>query len=302
MTQLLALEFDQPDLLADIAALSDSELDAAHRSGMEADLRVALAEAQLFVVYQPVVGLSFHGVSDRFAGIEALVRWRHPVRGVVGPAEFIGVADECGLIDAIGEFVLRTSCLQFMSWQRELGARAPRTLAVNISRAQLIQPGLVRSVQDILQGSGMRPEFLQLEVTESLAAQDETVQSRLHELKTLGLKLALDDFGTGYSSLSSLHLLPVDIVKIDRSFVTHVETSRHHRVLIEATIRVAHSLDMSIVAEGIETAGQAAALCQLLCEKGQGYLFSKPLPAAHVAEWLSEEVIAKTRRKAAPSW
>ena len=264
---------------------------AAQRGGMEADLRVALAEGQLFVVYQPVVRFNVHTGWDRFAGVEALVRWRHPVRGLVSPVEFIGVAEDCGLIHAIGEFVLHTACQQFLSWQRELGARAPRTLAVNVSRAQLTQPNLVRSVHDILQRSGMPFESLQLEVTESLAAQDETVQSRLHELKTLGLKLALDDFGTGYSSLSSLHLLPVDTVKIDRSFVTHVETSRHHQVLIEATIRVAHSLGMGTVAEGIETAGQAAALAALSCEKGQGYFFSKPLHSAVLAEWLTADEV-----------
>jgi diguanylate cyclase (GGDEF)-like protein len=265
---------------------------AARRSGMESDLRMALAESQLFVVYQPVIGLDVGASENRFAGVEALVRWCHPVRGVVGPLEFIGVAEECGMIDAIGEFVLDAACRQFMIWHRELGRGAPRTLAVNLSRAQLVEPGLVGAVQGILRSSGMPPGLLQLEITESLAAQDETVQARLHELKALGVKLALDDFGTGYSSLSSLHLLPVDTVKIDRSFVTHVESSRHHQVLIEATVRVAHSLGMSTVAEGIETAGQAAALRRLACEKGQGYLFSKPLPASDIGAWAAAGIWA----------
>jgi predicted signal transduction protein with EAL and GGDEF domain len=259
---------------------------AARRSGMETDLRVALAASQLFVVYQPVIRLAAGTPQDRFAGVEALVRWCHPLRGVVDPLEFIGVAEECGMIEAIGEFVLRASCRQFMIWQRELGPGAPRTLAVNLSRAQLVEPGLVNAVEGILRSTGMPPGLLQLEITESLAAQHETVQARLHELKALGLKLALDDFGTGYSSLSSLHLLPVDTVKIDRSFVTHVESSRHHQVLIEATVRVAHSLGMSTVAEGIETAGQAAKLRHLACDKGQGYLFSKPIAAAEIGPWV----------------
>jgi EAL domain-containing protein (putative c-di-GMP-specific phosphodiesterase class I) len=134
----------------------------------------------------------------------------------------------------------------------------------------------------------MRPDQLQLEVTESLAAQDTDVQARMHELKALGITLALDDFGTGYSSLSSLHLLPVDTVKIDRSFVSQSETSEHHRVLIEATVKVAQSLGMNTVAEGIETREQAAVVRTLQCDKGQGYLYSRPLTSAALLDWLRE--------------
>ena len=227
-------------------------------------------------------GLSF----DPAAGVEALVRWQHPVRGVVGPLDFIGVAEQCGLICALGDFVLATACRQFVAWQRTLGARAPRLLAVNLSRAQLAQPGWVARVQALLHSTGMAPAQLQLEVTESLAAQDACVQDTLHALKALGLSLALDDFGTGYSSLASLHLLPVDVVKIDRSFVSQADSSAHHRVLIEATVRVAQSLGMATVAEGIETGAQATVVRQLGCDKGQGYLFSKPLAADAVAGWL----------------
>ncbi len=261
---------------------------AARRGSIAADLRVALVESQLFVVYQPVVALQPGAgpTCGATLGVEALVRWRHPVRGVVPPLDFIGVAEECGLIGALGDFVLATACRQFVQWQQQLGPLAPRVLAVNLSRAQLSQPGWVGTVQQILQHTGMDPQRLQFEVTESLAAQDESVQARLHELKALPLTLALDDFGTGYSSLASLHLLPVDTVKIDRSFVSKADTSHHHRVLIEATVRVAGSLGMSTVAEGIETEAQAAVVRQLGCEKGQGYLFSRPLPAGDVAGWL----------------
>ncbi len=174
-----------------------------------------------------------------------------------------------------------------MAWQRELGQRAPRTLAVNLSRAQLRQPHFVETVRDSLAASGMAPQRLQLEVTESLAAQDEQVQARPHQLKQLGLTLALDDFGTGYCSLASLHLLSVDTVMIDRSFVSQAATGSHHRVLIEATIRVAKSLGMNTVAEAIETAQQAAVVRELGCDKGQGYLFSKPLAACDPAPWLA---------------
>ncbi len=259
---------------------------AERRGNAEAELRRALAQDELFVMYQPVVLLQADGGIDHAAGVEALVRWRHPTRGVVPPLEFIGLAEECGLIGELGSFVLATACREFSGWQATLGSRAPRLLAVNLSRAQLAGDGFVGSVRAILAASGMRGEQLQLEVTESLAAQDETVQARLAELKSLGLTLALDDFGTGYSSLASLHQLPVDTVKIDRSFVSQAATSHHHRVLIEATVRVAMSLGMRTVAEGIETEAQATVVRALGCDKGQGYLFSKPLEDAALRAWL----------------
>ena len=257
---------------------------AALRGAIEIDLRRALERHELFVVYQPVVGLQQGPAIDRSAGVEALVRWRHPVRGIVPPFDFIGVAEECGLISAIGDFVLAESCRQFVRWQSELGALAPRLVAVNLSRAQLL-PGFATLVQEILRTTGMPAGQLQLEITESLAAQDETIQARLHELKALGLKLALDDFGTGYSSLASLHLLPVDTVKIDRSFVCRADTSQHHRVLIDATVRVARSLGMATVAEGVETEAQHRVIRELGCDKGQGYLYSRPRLPEDMQAW-----------------
>lgn len=263
---------------------------AARRAGVEADLRRALVENELFVVYQPVVGLQgghrFDGSVDKCAGVEALVRWRHPTRGVVPPIEFIEVAEESGLIGALGEFVLNTACHQFMQWQTTLGARAPRLLAVNLSRAQLADKTLVDVVAGILQLTGMSAQQLQLEVTESMAAQGDDMLARLHELSALKLTLALDDFGTGYSSLASLHLLPVNTLKIDQSFVAQVHSNAHHRVLVEATMLVAKSLGLSTVAEGIETLAQAQLLTQLGCEKGQGYYFSKPLLSDDLERWL----------------
>ena len=203
---------------------------AALRGGTEGELRRALAEGQLFVVYQPVIGLHEAWHSGASAGVEALVRWRHVTRGLIPPLEFIGIAEECGLIGALCNFVLATACHEFMQWRKQLGTRAPRLLAVNLSRAQLYDAGLVDEIKGILRVTGMPPECLQLEITESLAAQDETVQARLQELKALRLTLALDDFGTGYSSLASLHQLPVDTIKVDRSFVCQADTSAHHRV------------------------------------------------------------------------
>ena len=256
-----------------------------HALGVQADLRLALAGNELFLVYQPVMDLATQRPTD----VEALVRWQHPTRGLLMPAEFIAVAEECGLIDALGEHVLRLACRQFMQWSGELGVRAPRQVAVNLSRAQLQRPGLATEVASLLAACGMPPANLQLEITESLAAQDEHVQATLRELKSLGVKLALDDFGTGYSSLACLHLLPVDTVKIDRSFITHAESVEYHRVLIEATIRVAGTLGMRTVAEGIETAGQAELMHQLCCDAGQGYLYGRPMRAAELVDWLARQ-------------
>ena len=256
-------------------------------TAMENDLRRALLHDELFVVYQPVVDLP----SRRMVGVEALVRWMHPERGLVPPTDFIGLAEECGLIDAVGETVLRKACRQFVHWQTVLGTLAPRQLAVNLSRAQLKRPALVDDVRAILAETGMPVEHLQLEVTESLAAQDERVQATLRELKNLGAKLALDDFGTGYSSLACLHLMPVDTVKVDRSFVRHAETVEYHRVLIEATIRVARTLGMTTVAEGIETDGQAALMQALECDRGQGFLFARPLEAAALEAWARQQAL-----------
>jgi EAL domain-containing protein (putative c-di-GMP-specific phosphodiesterase class I) len=252
---------------------------------VETDLRRALTHDELFVVYQPVLDLP----TRRMVSVEALVRWRHPERGLVSPIDFIGVAEECGLIDAVGEVVLRKACKQFVRWQRTLGGAAPQLLAVNLSRAQLKRAALVDDVRAVLLETGLAPEHLELEVTENLAAQDERVQATLRELKGLGVRLALDDFGTGYSSLACLHLMPVDTIKIDRSFVKHAETVEYHRVLIEATIRVARTLGMKTVAEGIETEGQAALMNQLECDRGQGYLFARPLEPLDLEIWAQNQ-------------
>ena len=254
---------------------------------LEGELRRALKADELHVVYQPVVGLA-----DRaLAGVEALVRWRHPVQGDIAPGRFIALAEECGLIDAIGEQVLAKACAQFARWHARWGERAPSLLAVNLSRAQLKQPGLVPEVQAVLQAHGMRPEQLQLEVTESFAAQDEQVQATLRALKAAGVRLALDDFGTGYSSLACLHLLPVDTVKVDRSFVAHAREVEYHRVLISATIRMARTLGMTTVAEGIETEDQAALMAELDCDRGQGWLFGRPMSAADVDRWIEAQTL-----------
>lgn len=253
---------------------------------LENDLRRALSDGELFVVYQPLVDL----VSRRMTGLEALVRWRHPQRGLVSPVEFIPIAEAVGLISKLGAFVLDTACRDFAWLQTTLGPLAPETVSVNLSRAQLCEPSLASDILQALRAHGLSSRQLQLEVTESLAAQDSTMQTRLHEVKQLGVTLALDDFGTGYSSLSCLHELPIDVVKIDRSFVSLAQTSDYHRVLIEATVLMARTLGMGTLAEGIETAGQATMMRTLGCGKGQGYLFSRPLERDALVQWIRAEV------------
>ena len=269
------------------------------RAALEADLHEALVRDELFVVYQPVLALQGALAATGCASVEALVRWRHPKRGLVAPGQFISVAEETGLIGALGQFVLQTACRQFMRWRLDLGPRAPGTLAVNLSVAQLRQPELVEQVRQVLAECAMPPACLHLEVTESLAAQDPASVGRLRALKALGVGLALDDFGTGYSSLSCLHQLPVDTVKIDRSFVIEAERSEYHRALIEATVRVARTLRMATVAEGIETAAQSDLVRSLGCDLGQGFLYCRPLEAEAVTAWLAAR--PPLRRPAAPA-
>jgi len=271
----------------------------AERATLEADLHEALVRDELFVVYQPVLALEGAGTQAGCAAVEALVRWRHPARGLVAPGQFIGVAEETGLIGALGMFVLQTACHQFMRWRLDLGRQAPEMLAVNLSVAQLRQPDLVEQVRRVMADSAMPAACLQLEVTESLAAQDPASLGRLQALKALGVGLALDDFGTGYSSLSCLHQLPVDTVKIDRSFVMEAERSEYHRALIEATVRVARTLRMATVAEGIETSSQSALVQSLGCNLGQGYLHCRPLEAEALTAWLAAR--APLRRPAGPT-
>ncbi|NBX20345.1 MAG: EAL domain-containing protein [Betaproteobacteria bacterium] len=245
---------------------------------LENDLRQALMR----VVYQPLLHLPGH----QLAGVEALVRWQHPVRGAVSPVDFIPLAEACGVIAALGQFVLETACQTFEQLQRDLGAAAPPSVSVNLSRAQLREPGLVDMVRDALRSADMEPRQLILEVTESLAAQDALVQTTLQELRAMGVALSLDDFGTGYSSLACLHELPVNSIKIDRSFVNLLDKSEYHRVLIEATLRVAATLKLGTVAEGIETAEQATEMAAMGCQKGQGYWFGRPMDVDALVAWI----------------
>ncbi len=257
---------------------------------LEEELLQALQQGELFLLYQPMVELASH----RLVGVEALLRWQHPQRDVLPPAEFIGVAEECGLADAISDFVLGTACRQFARWRRELGAGAPAMVSVNLPSRQLLVPGMVQEVEALLQDNGMRPADLQIDVADGVDLQQRPVLAVLQALKKLGVRLAVDDFGAGSSSLASLHQLPVDAVKVDPSFVARAHQVEHHRVLIEATVRVARSREMTVLAEGIETPAQASLMARMGCDQAQGWFFGSAMPAAELARWEAPPLVTAT--------
>lgn len=243
------------------------------RMHLENDLRDALSRDEVEVEYQPVVQLG----SLRIVGFEALARWNHPERGDISPAVFISVAEECGLIHKLGRRVLERAIEQGAAWQRMFPDRPPVSISVNLSSRQLGDPDLVTVVGDLLDDSGMTPHTLALEITESVMLGDvDRAIGVLQKFRELGIRLALDDFGTGYSSLSYLHLLPLDAVKVDRSFIARVE-EQEGAAMVNAISAIAAGLDLQLVAEGIETGAQRKFLTRAGYRYGQGFLFSKSL-------------------------
>lgn len=243
---------------------------------LETRLRHALVvEGRVFPVFQPIVDIA----SGAITGFEALARWRDPEHGFINPAHFIPVAEDSGQIAVLGELILRQACSQFMAWNARATA-AQQRLSVNVSGAQLSDPALPARVEKLLAEIGMPPQRLQLEVTESLAmAEDDGSLQVLHRLRELGCRLSLDDFGTGYSSLAALHRLPVQQVKLDRSFINEIESSPYHLAVVKAALEVAQVLNLEVVAEGVETEAQARALRSLGCARAQGWLYSKAVEA-----------------------
>ncbi len=249
------------------------------RMEMEQELRTAVADEQLEVHYQPRVELG----QGRIRGFEALVRWQHPVRGMVRPDAFIPIAEETGQIREIGLWVLRRACLQLKQWQTEYPLEPPVTMSVNVSPAQCRDLSFIREVADVLRETGVDARSLQLELTESMLIESlELAQEILKGLRALGVELKLDDFGTGYSSLQYLARLPFDMLKIDRSFILALDGSSSSEELIRTILAMAHNLNMKVVAEGVETLEHWTRLKTMGCEFGQGFYFSKPL-AAHAA-------------------
>ena len=247
------------------------------RAQLEADLQLALGEAQLLLHYQPQFA-SNGGI----VGAEALLRWQHPERGMVSPAEFIPVAEESGLIMPIGQWVLRTACQQLATWQSDT-RRARWQLAVNVSARQFRQRDFVQQVIDVMQETGIRPHLLKLELTESLVLDnvDDTIE-KMHQLRTKGVRFSVDDFGTGYSSLAYLSRLPLHQLKIDQSFVRNLGIHPNDDVIVQTIIGMAANLGLEVIAEGVETLEQKEFLERHGCELYQGYLLGRPMPVAQL--------------------
>lgn len=245
------------------------------RMRLEADLRRALDRDEFQVFYQPIVSLE----TWRISGFEALVRWRHPERGLVSPAEFIPVAEETGQIVPIGEWVLRESSRQMKCWQDE-HPELDLSISVNLSGRQVAEPDLVDTVARVIDETGLRPGSLKLELTETLLMHHyEGAIQKMHHLRDMGIKLSIDDFGTGYSSLSHLHRFPIDFLKVDRSFVGRVGQDARESEIVKVIVGLGRNLGMQVIAEGVETSEQAGFLRDLECEYGQGYYFARPLDA-----------------------
>jgi EAL domain-containing protein (putative c-di-GMP-specific phosphodiesterase class I) len=248
---------------------------ALERLTMEADLRSAIENGELRLHYQPQIDLSTHQI----LGAEALIRWQHPKLGLLSPAKFIPMAEDTDLIFPLGEWSIREACRQLISWQ-QTGLTGLR-VSVNVSPNQFHQKNFVETVAQILAETGIDPRTLQLEITEtSLIRSADHVVTRLAELKEMGLMVAIDDFGVGYSSLGYLKQLPIDMLKIDRSFVSEVSSDPDDAALVMAIITLAHNLRLKVLAEGVETEDQLRFLRLLRCDEGQGYLFGKAQPPA----------------------
>ncbi len=248
----------------------------AARLALENDLRHAVLHDAFEIAYQPLLNLK----DARIASFEALARWDRPGHGYVSPADFIPLAEELNLIVPLGAFVLAQACQELVRFNAQRSPDDPVTMAVNVSRKQLIKPGFVEDVRRTLDEAGVRPEHITIEVTESMIMADpETARSTLQGLVELGVRTAMDDFGTGYSSLCCLNEIPLDVLKIDQAFISNLDGNIEHSAIINAIITLADHLKLEVVAEGIETLHQMAQVLALGCAYGQGYLFSKPVPA-----------------------
>jgi diguanylate cyclase (GGDEF)-like protein/PAS domain S-box-containing protein len=262
------------------------------RVTMEADLRRAIEQEELRVVYQPIVDLETRGL----AGVEALARWSHPDRGAVGPTTFIPLAEESGFIHALGRWVLREACRQGAAWN-DARERGPLTITVNVSGLQLEQDALAAEVREALRESGLAPEHLVLEITESAIMRTKgSTLSKLNGLKRLGVRLAIDDFGTGYSSLSYLQRFPVDILKIDRSFVERLLHGSNEAALVRTIIALSRILGLRTIAEGVDDERQRKQLVSLGCDAAQGFLFGRPMAAREIGPLIEAGVVALRRR------
>ncbi|NNF63044.1 MAG: EAL domain-containing protein [Acidimicrobiia bacterium] len=261
------------------------------RLELRAELKTAIDESQLFLMYQPLMDVT----NERVIGFEALVRWQHPTAGVIAPLDFVPFAEESGLIVPLGRWVLNEACRQAGIWRRS--EHTPETFAmhVNLSPRQLQNPAIIHDVAAAIESNQLDPGMLTLEITESVLMH--SAASRLEELKALGVRLALDDFGTGYSSLSYLDRFPIDVLKIDRSFVERLRDGADGALLLRAVLKIAETLEMEAVAEGIETISQLGRLRDLGCGRGQGFLFAKPLVGREIDQLLDDPSLLSLDRR-----
>jgi predicted signal transduction protein with EAL and GGDEF domain len=258
------------------------------RRWLEQQLRGASARGELSPVYQPLIQLDRDLGEIGLFGVETLLRWTHPTAGPISPGEFIPVADATGLIVQVGEWILREACRQLVEWRLELPDDAPFSVFVNISPRQLTDPDFPARVQAVLDETGADARHLVLEVTETAILDDQGEGARtLKALRRLGLRIALDDFGTGYSSLTHLKRLPLDLIKVDASFVDGVGGTGEDRAIVAAVIGIARELGVAVVGEGVETEEQLSALIELGCDIAQGYHLGRPLPVERVRPYLS---------------
>jgi diguanylate cyclase (GGDEF)-like protein/PAS domain S-box-containing protein len=267
-----------------IAVFDESMQDASsERLSLGIDLRGAVERGEFILHYQPIVALP----DRKVVGMEALLRWVHPERGIIAPAEFIPIAERTGLMVPIGEFVLREACRQARAWQLARGDQPPVSVNVNVSGVQLQHPGLVAAVSLALEDADLAPELLTIEITESVVARETDATSRrLRQLKGLGVGLAIDDFGTGYSSLSYLRRFPIEVVKIDKSFLDGINDDPAAGALVRGIVQLAHSLRTTTVAEGVETEAQLKRLIKMRCDRAQGFLFARPMDARAATEFV----------------
>ena len=263
-------------------------IQAQKRLKLETDLRIAIDSEQFQLYYQPIINLA----DKKIIGFEALVRWLHPDKGLISPLDFIPIAEETGLIIPLSHWIVTEACRQMYDWQKNYALNKSLTISVNLSRKQFSEPQLAQDVAQILQQTKISPQNLKLEVTETalMNENEEAAAKILAQLKQLGVALSIDDFGTGYSSLSCLHQFPIDILKVDRSFISRIGTENKYLDIVQAIITIGRSLGLKVIAEGVETAQQFSQLQQLKCDYAQGYFFAKPLPVSAVEELLTKDL------------
>lgn len=257
-------------------------MESTNKEDLKAEILNGLKNQEFVLYYQP----QFNLATTQFEGVEALIRWQHPKKGFLLPGDFVSFAEESGLIVRIGEWVLKTACTQIKTWHDK--GLPPIRVAVNISARQFQSKDFVESVMHLLEEINLKPKYLELEITENIIIHDDdhTIIHTIHRLKKLGVQIALDDFGTGYSSISYLKKIPIDRIKIDRTYIKNINTNSDDAAIVRAIIALATSLNLQVLAEGVESLKQLKMLLSQECKEVQGFYFSEPLPAEETEKFL----------------